>query len=184
MEERIAESSNKFLLLVLHSNLKGSKRLEGILRELTEGRNIESEENLELDINVNIILSGEMETAQLKALVRKYSRKNSYKFLKHTMISLTNYNLQLPPLPSSLAYLRAKPAFPILQDPPYSFIHLKLAHVHHYAREVLQELALQLAEFSALPLRGEDYHVLIHKMYDASDSNFKDLKVEKRKTVN
>lgn len=115
MEERIAESSNKFLLLVFHSSLKPSKTMQATLRELTDNRNIESDENLELDINVNIILSAEMEISQIKKLIRKYSRKNNYKFLKNTMINLTNYNLQLEPLATTLDYLHTKPTFKIIQ---------------------------------------------------------------------
>jgi len=41
----------------------------------------------------------------IKQLIRKYSKKNNYKFLKQIMISLTNYNINFEPLSSSLKYL-------------------------------------------------------------------------------
>ena len=57
-----------------------------------------------LDIGVNTILSLDMDIHSIKELIRKYSKKNNYKFLRQIMESLTNYSLNSLPLPSSLNY--------------------------------------------------------------------------------
>lgn len=45
-----------------------------------------------LDISVNTILSIDMDIESIKKLIRRYSKKNNYKFLKQCMLSMTNYN--------------------------------------------------------------------------------------------
>jgi hypothetical protein len=72
---------------------------------MIDNGNIESEENMTLDISVNTILSIDMDIHSLKQLIRRYSKKNNYKFLKQCMVSITNYNLSYQPLNSSLDYL-------------------------------------------------------------------------------
>lgn len=114
---------------------------------MIENRNIESEENLELEINVNIILSTEMDINTVKNLFRRYSRKNNYKFLKQCLLNLTNYNLVLPALPSTLHYLTSKPTFALSQEPPAQFARDKMAHVYNYALELIEELLGELTEF-------------------------------------
>ena len=72
---------------------------------MIEHGSIESEENMALNISVNTILSLDMDIEAIKILIRKYSKKNNYKFLKQIMTSLTNYNISFDPLGSSLDYL-------------------------------------------------------------------------------
>ena len=63
---------------------------------------------MSFNISVNMILSLEMDIEAIKVLIRKYSKKNNFKFLKQIMTSLTNYNLGFSPLPSSLDHLDKK----------------------------------------------------------------------------
>jgi ribosomal protein L31 len=109
MEEQILENNNKFLLSIFHPGLRPSKNFEATLRGMIENGNIENEENMTLDISVNTILSIDMDIDSIKLLIRKYSKKNNFKFLKQIMASLTNYIILFEPLKSTLDYLVRKP---------------------------------------------------------------------------
>ena len=102
MEEQILENNNKFLLSIFHSGLRPSKSFEKSLKDMIDNGNIESEENMNLDISVNSILSIEMDIEEMKRLIRRYSKRNNYRFWKQCLVSLTNYNLTYEPLSSSL----------------------------------------------------------------------------------
>lgn len=88
---------------------------------------------MNLDINVNLILSIEMDIESIKTLVRKYSKKNNFKFLRQCMINLTNYNLNFDPLSSSLEYFEKKPTITLTQQPTFDFVQDKILLVYNYA---------------------------------------------------
>lgn len=119
MEEQILETNNKFLLSIYHTGLRPSKAFECELREMIDNDNTESEESMAFHINVNTILSMDMDIEAIKLLIRKYSKKNNYKFLKQIMVSLTNYSIVHQPLASSLDYLHNKPHLVITQEPSF-----------------------------------------------------------------
>ena len=58
-------------------------------------RNMDSEENLQLHISVNMILSPNMDIQEVKKLIRQYAKRNSYKFLRQLMLNLNNYGLNM-----------------------------------------------------------------------------------------
>ena len=110
------------MLLLYQHNVKPSPIFEEELKGLIDNRNMDSEDNLELDINVNMILSANMDIGQVKQLIRKYAKRSNYRFLKQVMLNLTNYALHMEPLPSSLAHLTTKPVFKLTQEPPFPLI--------------------------------------------------------------
>ena len=65
---------------------------------------IESEENMNLNISVNTLLSVDMDIEAIKVLIRRYSKKNNYKFLRQIMSGMTNYLFTFSPVNSSLDY--------------------------------------------------------------------------------
>ena len=94
-----------------------------------------------LDIGVNTILSLDMDINSIKELIRKYSKKNNYKFVRQIMESLTNYSLNPEPLPSSLAY---NSSLTLHQEPPFKLVLDKMKHVFEYREELLVQLTSQV----------------------------------------
>lgn len=74
-----------------------------------------------------------MEIEDLKKIIKKYSKKNNYKFIKQCMMNLTNYSFLVNPIDSSLSYLNSKPTITITQEPSYNLISTKLQHVSLYS---------------------------------------------------
>jgi hypothetical protein len=74
-----------------------------------------------------------MEMDSLKNLIRKYSKKNNYKFLKQCMLNLNNYTLNYEPFKTHLAHFENKSKFILKQEPSYSFLVEKLKHVYDYS---------------------------------------------------
>lgn len=74
-----------------------------------------------------------MNIGNIKKLIRKYSKKNNYKFLKQCLLYLTNYNLIIDPLKSDLGYFEKKPALSLVQEPSLAHISGKLKEVYDYS---------------------------------------------------
>ena len=59
-----------------------------------------------------------------------------------------------------------------------------MAHVYRYAHELIAQLQQELKEFEEQGLRKVDYQEVVAQVYSSKESTFKNMKVEKRKTVN
>lgn len=94
---------------------------------------------------MNLILSASMPIDTLKSLIRKYSKKNNYKFLKQCVINLSNYTLLYDPFKTDLSHFTAKPPINLRQEPTLSFLSDKLRHVYEYSLEVLDELCKEVS---------------------------------------
>ena len=89
------EHNNRFMLSVFHHNFQPSPHFEQQLQVLIDNRNMDSEENLELHIQANMILSTHAPIQQVKQLIRTYAKRGNYRFLKQVMVNLTNFSLQM-----------------------------------------------------------------------------------------
>lgn len=102
---------------------------------------------MSLDISVNTILSIDMEIDELKKLIRRYSKRNNYKFLKQCLLSITNYNFNYLHHSSSLDYFEKKVEIKLEQEPSFDLIQDKMKHVHQYFLELVDELYEEVREF-------------------------------------